>query len=41
VAEEVKDFTAPGFLTPDAIAMIARENALKLFPQRSQLSSSA
>ncbi|MGA8613771.1 MAG: amidohydrolase family protein [Xanthobacteraceae bacterium] len=35
VAEEVKDFTAPGFLAPDAIAMIARENALRLFPQRS------
>jgi predicted TIM-barrel fold metal-dependent hydrolase len=34
VAEEVADFTAPGFLAPDAIAMIARENALKLFPQR-------
>jgi len=34
VAEEVKDFTAPGFLQPDAIAMIARDNALKLFPQR-------
>jgi predicted TIM-barrel fold metal-dependent hydrolase len=35
VAEEVKDFTTPGFLAPGAIAMIARENALKLFPQRS------
>ena len=35
VAEEVKDFTAPGFLAPDAVAMIARENALKLFGQRS------
>jgi predicted TIM-barrel fold metal-dependent hydrolase len=34
VAEEVKDFTAPGFLAADAAAMIARENALKLFPQR-------
>ncbi len=34
VAEEVKDFTAPGFLAPDAIAMIARENAIELFPQR-------
>jgi 6-methylsalicylate decarboxylase len=34
VAEEVKDFTAPGFLAADATAMIARENALKLFPQR-------
>jgi 6-methylsalicylate decarboxylase len=31
VAEEVKDFTAPGFLAPDARKMIARENALKLF----------
>ncbi len=30
VAEEVKDFTAPGFLASDAIAKIARENALKL-----------
>ncbi len=34
VAEEVKDFTAPGFLAPDAVALIARENALQLFPQR-------
>ncbi len=34
VAEEVKDFTAPGFLAADETAMIARENALKLFPQR-------
>jgi 6-methylsalicylate decarboxylase len=34
VTEEVADFTAPGFLAPDAIAMIARENARKLFPQR-------
>jgi 6-methylsalicylate decarboxylase len=34
VAEEVKDFTAPDFLAADAAAMIARENALKLFPQR-------
>jgi len=33
VAEEIKDFTAPGFLAPNAIAMIARGNALKLFPQ--------
>jgi len=31
VTEEVKDFTAPGFLALDAKAMIARENALKLF----------
>ncbi len=35
VAEEVKDFTARGFLAPDAIAMIARQNALALFPRRS------
>jgi predicted TIM-barrel fold metal-dependent hydrolase len=34
VAEEVKDFNAPGFLAPDVTKMIARENALKLFPQR-------
>ena len=34
VAEEVKDFTASGFLAPDALSMIARENALTLFPQR-------
>ena len=34
VAEEVADFTAPGFLAPDAMAMIARENAVKLFPRR-------
>jgi 6-methylsalicylate decarboxylase len=34
VAEEVKDFTAAGFLAPDAAAMIARGNALKLFPRR-------
>jgi 6-methylsalicylate decarboxylase len=34
VAEEVADFTAPNFLAPDAVAMIARKNALMLFPQR-------
>jgi 6-methylsalicylate decarboxylase len=34
VAEEVKDFIAPGFLAAAATEMIARENALKLFPQR-------
>jgi predicted TIM-barrel fold metal-dependent hydrolase len=34
VAEEVKDFTAPGFLGSDVTAMIARENALKLFAKR-------
>jgi predicted TIM-barrel fold metal-dependent hydrolase len=33
VAEEVKDFNAPGFLAPDAHKMIARENATKLFPR--------
>ena len=34
VAEEVADFTAPDFLDPRTVAMIARDNALKLFPQR-------
>jgi 6-methylsalicylate decarboxylase len=34
VAEEVKDFTAPGFLPRDVMAMIARGNALKLFSKR-------
>jgi len=34
VAEEVKDFSAPGFLPPDVRNMVARKNALKLFPQR-------
>jgi 6-methylsalicylate decarboxylase len=34
VAEEVADFTAPDFLPPQTIAMIARNNALKLFPNR-------
>ena len=32
VAEEVKDFNAPGFLAPDVRKMIERDNALKLFP---------
>jgi 6-methylsalicylate decarboxylase len=31
VAEEVKDFSAPGFLAADTAAMIARENARELF----------
>ena len=34
VTEEVADFTAPDFLDPRTIAMIARDNALKLFPRR-------
>jgi 6-methylsalicylate decarboxylase len=34
VKEEVADFTAPGFLAPETLAMIARDNALELFPQR-------
>jgi 6-methylsalicylate decarboxylase len=34
VGQEVKDFTASGFLAADVTAMIARENALKLFPGR-------
>jgi predicted TIM-barrel fold metal-dependent hydrolase len=34
VTEEVADFTAPNFLAPQTIAMIARDNALKLFPNR-------
>lgn len=33
VAEEVKDFTAPSFLTPNVRAMISRKNAVKLFPR--------
>jgi 6-methylsalicylate decarboxylase len=33
VAAEVKDFNAPGFLAPDARTMIARDNAMKLFPR--------
>ena len=36
VAEEVADFTAPGFLSPAALADISRNNALKLFPQRAK-----
>ncbi len=36
VAEEVADFTAPGFLAPNEVAMIARENAIKLFPNRAE-----
>jgi predicted TIM-barrel fold metal-dependent hydrolase len=36
VTEEVADFTAPGFLTPDAAARIARDNALLLFPRRAK-----
>jgi len=39
VAEEVRDFNAPGFLAPDVAQMIARKNALKLFPQRALTSS--
>jgi 6-methylsalicylate decarboxylase len=31
VAEEVKDFTAPGFLTAETRSAIARDNAVKLF----------
>ncbi len=33
VAEEVKDFNVRGFLAPDVRKMIARENAMKLFPR--------
>jgi predicted TIM-barrel fold metal-dependent hydrolase len=36
VAEEVADFTAPDFLAPNDVAMIARDNALKLFPRRAE-----
>jgi predicted TIM-barrel fold metal-dependent hydrolase len=36
VTEEVADFTSSDFLAEDTIAMIARENALKLFPQRAK-----
>jgi predicted TIM-barrel fold metal-dependent hydrolase len=36
VAEEVADFTAPGFLSPDELAKISRVNALKLFPERAK-----
>jgi 6-methylsalicylate decarboxylase len=34
VGEEIKDFAASGFLAADVTAMIARKNALKLFPRR-------
>ncbi len=34
VREEVADFTAPEFLDVGTLAMIKRDNALKLFPQR-------
>jgi predicted TIM-barrel fold metal-dependent hydrolase len=34
VTEEIMDFAVPGFLPPAKIANIARENVLKLFPQR-------
>jgi predicted TIM-barrel fold metal-dependent hydrolase len=34
VTQEVADFTAPDFLAPDVMTMIARRNALALFPQR-------
>jgi predicted TIM-barrel fold metal-dependent hydrolase len=34
VAEEVADFAAPDFLPPQTVGMIARDNALKLFPSR-------
>jgi 6-methylsalicylate decarboxylase len=34
VTEEVADFSAPDFLPPQTVAMIARDNALKLFPNR-------
>ena len=34
VAEEVADFTAPDFLDPRTVTMIARDNALELFPNR-------
>jgi 6-methylsalicylate decarboxylase len=34
VAEEVADFSAPDFLDAKTIAAIARDNALKLFPNR-------
>src|SRR5579862_8720884 len=36
VTEEVADFNAPEFLDPRTVAMIARENALQLFPQRAE-----
>ncbi len=34
VAEEIADFTAPGFLSAAELARISRDNALKLLPQR-------
>jgi 6-methylsalicylate decarboxylase len=34
VAEEIADFTAPGFIPADQMARIARDNALALFPNR-------
>jgi 6-methylsalicylate decarboxylase len=36
VAEEIADFTASDFLAPDTVKMIARNNALQLFPGRSK-----
>jgi predicted TIM-barrel fold metal-dependent hydrolase len=36
VAEEVADFTAPGFLDRDTLAAISRQNALALFPNRAK-----
>ncbi len=33
VAEEIDQLTAPGFLAPDAVEMIARDNATALLPQ--------
>ena len=39
VTEEVADFTAPGFLPPQTVAAIGRDNALKLFPNRKQFGS--
>jgi 6-methylsalicylate decarboxylase len=36
VAAEIADFTAPDFLAPETVEMIARNNALKLFPSRSK-----
>ena len=36
VAEEIADFTARDFLAPDTVEMIARNNALQLFPGRSR-----
>ncbi len=36
VREEVADFTAPGFLDAGTLALIARKNALALFPGRAK-----